>query len=32
MFKTSEVNVGKKIVILVNYQPSDVPLNIQAIQ
>jgi hypothetical protein len=32
MVKTSEMNVGKKMAIVVNYQPSDVPLNIQVIQ
>ena len=32
IFKTSEVLVGKKMAIVVNYQPSDVPLNIQVIQ
>ena len=32
MFKTSEVNAGKKMAIAVNYQPSEVPLNIQVIQ
>src|SRR5919106_5614009 len=32
IFKTSEVVAGKKMAIVVNYQPSDVPLNIQVIQ
>src|SRR5919205_964698 len=32
MFKTLEVNAGKKMAIAVNYQPLDVPLNIQVIQ
>jgi hypothetical protein len=32
MFKTSDVNAGKRIAIVVNYHPSDVPLNIQVIQ
>ena len=32
MLKTSEVLAGKKMTIVVNYQPSDVPLNIQVIQ
>jgi glucose uptake protein GlcU len=32
IFKTSEVLAGKKMAIVVNYQPSDVPLNIQVIQ
>jgi hypothetical protein len=32
MVKTSEMNVGKKMTIVVNYQPPDVPLNIQVIQ
>src|SRR5919198_2545623 len=32
MVKTSEVNAGKKMAIAINYQPSDVPLNIQVIQ
>ena len=32
MFKTSEGLAGKKITIVVNYQPADVPLNIQVIQ
>jgi hypothetical protein len=32
MVKTSEMNGRKKIVIVVNYQPPDVPLNIQVIQ
>jgi hypothetical protein len=32
IFKTSEVVAGKKVAIVVNYQPSDVPLNIQVIQ
>jgi hypothetical protein len=32
MFKTSEVRAGKKIAIVVNYQPPDIPLNIQVIQ
>ena len=30
--KNSEVEVGRKIAIVVNYQPTDVPLNIQVIQ
>ena len=32
MFKTSEVHAGKKMTIVANYQPADVPLNIQVIQ
>src|SRR5918911_4107065 len=32
MVKASEMNIGKKMTIVVNYQPSDVPLNIQVIQ
>src|SRR5919202_1109581 len=32
MFKTSEMKGGKKMTIVVNYQPADVPLNIQVIQ
>lgn len=32
IFKTSEVLAEKKMAIVVNYQPSDVPLNIQVIQ
>jgi uncharacterized membrane protein len=32
IFKTSEVSAGKKMSIAINYQPSDVPLNIQVIQ
>ncbi|HYY51095.1 MAG TPA: hypothetical protein VE643_09500, partial [Nitrososphaeraceae archaeon] len=32
IFKTSEVLAKKKVAIVVNYQPSDVPLNIQVIQ
>ena len=32
MFKTSEVSAGKKMAIAANYQPPDVPLNIQVIQ
>ena len=30
--ETLDVEAGKKIAIVVNYQPSDVPLNIQVIQ
>jgi hypothetical protein len=30
--KNSEVEAGKKMAIVVNYQPTDVPLNIQVIQ
>jgi hypothetical protein len=32
MVKASEMNIGKKMTIVVNYQPPDVPLNIQVIQ
>ena len=32
MFKTSEVNAGKKMAIVVFYKPSDVLLNIQVTQ
>jgi uncharacterized membrane protein len=32
VFKTSEVLTGKKMAIVVNYQPADMPLNIQVIQ
>jgi hypothetical protein len=32
MVKTSEVKTGKKLAIAVNYQPPDVPLNIQVMQ
>jgi hypothetical protein len=32
MVKASEMNVGKKMTIVVNYQPPDVPLNVQVIQ
>ena len=32
MFKTSEVTAGKKMAIVVNYQPPDIPLNVQVIQ
>jgi hypothetical protein len=32
VFKTSEVLAGKKMAIVVNYQPADMPLNIQVIQ
>jgi uncharacterized membrane protein len=32
IFKTSEVSAGKKMSIAINYQPLDVPLNIQVIQ
>jgi hypothetical protein len=32
LLKTWEVKAGKKMAIVVNYQPSDVPLNIQVIQ
>ncbi|MFL6411598.1 MAG: hypothetical protein ACJ71K_10210 [Nitrososphaeraceae archaeon] len=32
MFKTSEVSAGKKMAIAVNYEPPDVPLNIQVMQ
>jgi hypothetical protein len=32
MFKTSEVSAGKKMAIAANYQPPDVPLNIQVIR
>ncbi|MFL6325680.1 MAG: hypothetical protein ACJ72C_13120 [Nitrososphaeraceae archaeon] len=32
IFKTSEVSAGKKMSIAINYQPPDVPLNIQVMQ
>lgn len=32
MFKSSQVTAGKKMAIVVNYQPPDVPLNIRVIQ
>src|SRR5919199_1297823 len=32
MFKSSQVTAGKKMAIVVNYQPPDIPLNIQVIQ
>lgn len=32
ILKTSEVLAGKKMTIVINYQPSDIPLNIQVIQ
>ena len=32
MFKASEVTAGKKMAIVVNYQPPDIPLNLQVVQ
>src|SRR5919198_5867952 len=32
MVKTSEVNAGKKMAIAINYEPPEVPLNVQVIQ